>query len=187
MKNKFTTKQHTFIEEYLIDLNATQAAIRAGYSKKTAKEMGCENLSKPNIQEAIRVAMDERSQRTKIDADRILNEIAKIGFSDIRQIFTGSDKLRSIADLPDEIAAAVQSVETVIRSTGETDDAGNKKTESVCKIRLADKLKGLEMLCKHLGMFDHNRKASQSVFNILMNYGDGREPRQLGNYVETDG
>ena len=103
MKRKFTVKQRTFIEEYLVDLNATQAAIRAGYSRKTAKEIGCENLSKPNIQEAIRVAMDERSQRTGVTVDRVLAAIAKIGFSDIREIFTVSGKLCPITDLPDDI------------------------------------------------------------------------------------
>ena len=187
MKNRFTAKQHAFIEEYLVDLNATQAAIRAGYSERTAKEIGCENLSKPHIQKAIRVAVDERSQRTEITVDRVLTELAKIGFSDIRVIYTDSDKLHSITDLPDNVAAAVQSVEAVIRPTGETDDEGNRKIERVYKVRLADKLKGLEVLCKHLGMFDHNRKTSQGVFNILLNYGGDKEPIQVGNYVADDG
>lgn len=61
-----TKKQKRFVEEYLIDLNATQAAIRAGYSPTTAKEIGCENLTKPNISEAIAKAMAERSLRLQI-------------------------------------------------------------------------------------------------------------------------
>jgi len=61
---RLTAKQKRFIEEYLIDMNATQAAIRAGYSPDSAKEIGCENLTKPNIKAAIDKAMAERSRRT---------------------------------------------------------------------------------------------------------------------------
>ncbi len=74
MAAKLTSKQQRFIEEYLIDLNATQAAIRAGYSAKTARAIGCENLAKPNIQEAIALAKQARAQATKIDSDWVLRE-----------------------------------------------------------------------------------------------------------------
>ena len=70
-----TDKQQRFVEEYLIDLNATQAAIRAGYSGDTAKEIGYENLTKPHVAEAIQAAMAERSKRTQIDADYVLTTI----------------------------------------------------------------------------------------------------------------
>jgi phage terminase small subunit len=81
---KLTDKQKLFAQEYLVDLNATQAAIRAGYSEKTARQIGQENLSKPYIQEAIQKAMDERSKRTEITADRVLQELAHIAFDDIK-------------------------------------------------------------------------------------------------------
>jgi phage terminase small subunit len=71
-------KQKRFCEEYLIDLNATQAAIRAGYSEKTAKEIGCENLTKPNIQEYVQSLLEERSKRTEIDADYVLYGIKEV-------------------------------------------------------------------------------------------------------------
>ena len=72
---KLTNKQKMFCKEYLIDLNATQAAIRAGYSEKTAKDIGCENLAKPNIQGYIQQLMDKRSQKVEISAEDILNDI----------------------------------------------------------------------------------------------------------------
>tara|TARA_R110002020_G_scaffold71288_1_gene184311 strand:+ start:464 stop:856 length:393 start_codon:yes stop_codon:yes gene_type:complete len=78
--NKLTAKQQTFCEEFLIDLNATQAAIRAGYSEKTARSIGTENLSKPAIAECIAELKNERSQKTKIDAAYVLemsNELLK--------------------------------------------------------------------------------------------------------------
>jgi phage terminase small subunit len=70
-----TAKQQRFVEEYLIDLNATQAAIRAGYSQDTARAIGCENLTKPDIQEAIELARAEQRKRTQIDADYVLGTI----------------------------------------------------------------------------------------------------------------
>ena len=75
---KLNAKQQLFVEEYLVDLNATQAAIRAGYSKKTAKEMGYENLTKPHIADAIVKAKDKRSKRTQIDSDYVLNCAVKL-------------------------------------------------------------------------------------------------------------
>lgn len=72
---KLNAKQRTFVEEYLVDLNATQAAIRAGYSKHTASEMGYENLNKPQIQTALQAAMEKRSKRTEITADYVLDTI----------------------------------------------------------------------------------------------------------------
>ena len=74
--SKLTNKQERFVEEYLVDLNAKQASIRAGYSEKTAAEMGYENLTKPHVQECIQERMDERSTRTEITADRILQALA---------------------------------------------------------------------------------------------------------------
>ena len=75
MADKLTDKQQAFVNEYLVDLNATQAAIRAGYSEKTASEMGYENLSKPQIADAIQKAMEKRSGRTEIDQDYVLGVI----------------------------------------------------------------------------------------------------------------
>lgn len=72
---KLTAKQQAFCEEYLIDLNATQAAIRAGYSEKTASEMGYENLGKPQIAEVIAELMDKRSAKTELTADWVIKGI----------------------------------------------------------------------------------------------------------------
>ena len=76
--SKLTDKQEMFCKEYIIDLNATQAAIRAGYSEKTAQRMGSENLSKPLIQERIAELMKERTERVQIDADWVLRQAVKV-------------------------------------------------------------------------------------------------------------
>lgn len=75
---KLTKKQELFVKEYLIDLNATQAAIRAGYSQKTAKQMGTENLAKPAIADAIQIAMNQRAKRIDVNADYVLAGITRV-------------------------------------------------------------------------------------------------------------
>jgi phage terminase small subunit len=76
--SKLTNKQEAFCQEYIIDLNATQAAIRAGYSEKTAKEQGCQNLTKLNVQERVQELLDQRTERTQIDADYVLSSLKQI-------------------------------------------------------------------------------------------------------------
>ncbi len=81
-KTVFTAKKKVFAEEYLKDLNATQAAIRAGYSEKTAAVIGCENLVKPNIAERVRILVEDRSKKIGLDADEILAEIKRLALED---------------------------------------------------------------------------------------------------------
>lgn len=147
-----TKKQKRFIEEYLIDLNATQAAIRAGYSPDTAKSIGSENLTKPDIQARIAKAMAERSRRTGINADRVVMELAKIAFvnaSDVIDAETATLK----PDAAPEDTAAIQSVK--VKTFGED---GLER-----EIKMADKLKALELLGKHLGMFKDKVELSGSL------------------------
>lgn len=142
---RLTNKQKRFIEEYLIDLNATQAAIRAGYSPDTAKDIGCENLAKPNIKNEIDKAIAERSRRTGINQDRVLREIAKIAFvnpSDVINFNQATVK----ENASDDDLAVISGVK--IKSIP-TDDGNIQERE----VKLYDKLKALDMLGKHLGMF----------------------------------
>ena len=137
-----TKKQKRFIEEYLIDLNATQAAIRAGYSPDTAKSIGSENLTKPDIQARIAKAMAERSRRTGVNADRVVMELAKIAFVNANDVID-PDTATVRADALPEDTAAMQSVK--VKTFGED---GLER-----EIKMADKLKALELLGRHLGMF----------------------------------
>lgn len=139
---KLTNKQQRFIEEYLIDLNATQAAIRAGYSVKTAKDMGCENLAKPNIQEAIGKAIAWRSKRTGINQDRVVEELAKIGFVKLTDIVDTKGRIRDTAK--EEDLACIESIKYKVSEAGESIEQ---------EVRIASKLKALELLGKHLGMW----------------------------------
>jgi len=142
---KLTPKQEMFVKEYLVDLNATQAAIRAGYSEVNAGKIGPELLGKTRIQAEIQAAMQARSERTNIRADRVLEELAKLAFSDMRDFAKWSEAgvtLISSDQLSAEAAACVSEVSQTI-----TKDGGS------IKFKLHDKKSSLELLGKHLGLF----------------------------------
>ena len=151
-----TKKQKRFVEEYLLDLNATQAAIRAGYSTNAAKEIGCENLTKPNIQAAIDKAMAERSKRTGVNQDRVLLELAKIAFvnvSDLMDMDTATVKDTAT----DDDLAVISSVKVKTFPT----KSGELGVER--EIRTCDKIRALELLGKHLGMFTDKVKFESPI------------------------
>lgn len=159
-----TPKQARFVQEYLVDLNGTQAAIRAGYSARTARQIADENLSKPDIAAAVETAIAERAKRTEITADRVLAEFAKLGFSDVRRIFTAAGGLQFPTEMDDETAAAVQSVEVVTRRV----PGDEKQVEHIHKIKLADKIGALTQIGRHLGMFTDKVEHGGSM-NVVIN------------------
>jgi phage terminase small subunit len=147
-----TKKQKRFVEEYLIDLNATQAAIRAGYSPDTAAAIGSENLRKPDIRAYIDRAIAERSRRTGVNADRVVLELAKIAFVNAADVINEEDATIKDTATPDD-TAAIQSVKVkTIPAKGGT---GIER-----EIKMADKLKALELLGRHLGMYQNNVNVS---------------------------
>lgn len=142
---KLTEKQQRFVDEYLIDLNATQAAIRAGYSARTANEQGSQNLAKLSIQQAIAERMAERSKRTGINQDRVVLELAKIAFVKMTDIVDSRGRIReSVAD--DDLAC----IESIKYKESESDTGSSVERE----VKIASKLKALELLGKHLGMWN---------------------------------
>lgn len=157
---KLTDKQRRFVEEYLIDLNATQAAIRAGYSTETAAVIGCENLIKPNIKSAIDKAMAERSKRTGISADRVLIEIAKLAFVNPANVINMDDgTVRT--DATDDDLACVQSVK---KKKSYSDTGSSTENE----VKLYDKKAALELLGKHLGIFTDKFKIEGAIPVVIV-------------------
>lgn len=152
--NKLTAKQQRFIEEYLIDLNATQAAIRAGYSEKTAFQTGTENLKKPNVATAITAAKQERSKRTEITQDMVIREMAKLAFSNMADYIEVNDvdgtAYLNLKKLTRDQAAAITELTCETYQEKDGDDFVPVKK---CKIKIASKEGPLEKLGKHLGMF----------------------------------
>jgi len=159
-KPDLTPKQATFVEEYLVDLNATQAAIRAGYSKKTAVVIGCQNLMKVNIQAAIQFAKEKRSKRTEITQDKVLREYARLAFFDIRNLYDEDGVLIPIHKLDADTAAAIGGIDVV--SVGGEDFIDTKK------IKIIDKKGSLNDLARHLGMFEKDNKQKQTPLAAIL-------------------
>src|SRR4051794_17846978 len=138
-------RQARFVAEYLVDLNATQAAIRAGYSTATASQIGSRLLGNVKVAAAIAEAQAARSRRTEVTADRVVLELARVAFGDPRRVMSwglGGVKLRPSAELADEEAAIVAEVaETTTKEGGSL------------RVKTVDKLGALRLLGQHLGMF----------------------------------
>lgn len=144
-KRKPTPKQQRFVDEYLVDLNATQAAIRAGYSQKTANEQAARLLANVSVQAAIAERMKERQQRTELTQDMVVKELARIAFGDPRKVMSwgpGGVKLRDSETLAGEDAAIVAEVSESVTAAGGS-----------LKLKTHDKVGALKMLGEHLGMF----------------------------------
>lgn len=144
-KGKLTDKQQAFVHEYLIDLNATQAAIRAGYSVKTANEQGARLLANVSIQEAISKAMAERSKRTGVNQDRVVLELAKIAFVKMTDVVDSNGKIKQGASADD-----LSCIESIKYKESDNEFGGSVERE----VKIASKLKALELLGKHLGMWN---------------------------------
>ena len=98
-KKRLTGKQQNFVNEYLIDLNATAAAKRAGYLVKAAKEMGYENLTKPHVAAEIAKRRQRMIEKLEITQEMVVQELAKIGFSDVGGFVRVADKLKALVSL----------------------------------------------------------------------------------------
>ncbi len=166
---RLTKKNEAFCDEYLIDLNATQAAIRAGYSVESAGSIGSELLQKPEIRARIDKAMAERSRRTGINADRVLRELARVAFVDPSQVID----LNTAEVKPDAIKddlAAIAGMKVKYVPHKDFDEDGEPIIEQAIEreVRLADKLKALELCGKHLGMFADKVKLDGTVPVIIV-------------------
>lgn len=160
-----TEAQKRFCDEYLIDLNATRAykvAYKRCKKDETANVNGSKLLRNTKVKEYIEQKQVEIQKRTEITQDKVLKELAKIAFGDIRKLYTENGALRNIIDLEDDIAGAISGVETFEEYEGRGLDReyiGDTK-----KVKMLDKTKALELIGKHLGMF------KDTNININTNY-----------------
>lgn len=149
MKNKLTPKQQKFIKEYLIDLNATQAAIRAGYSKKTAYSHGQRLLKNVEIQERIQTQRNNTEKRTDITIDQCLKEYASIAFLDIKNVFTDTGELKQIKNMPEDARRAIGGLEVTALTNRDGEQIG-----TISKVKLINKKDALDSIMRHLGGFN---------------------------------
>ena len=158
-----TDAQKRFCDEYLIDLNATKA-YKVAYPNCKKDETACVNgsrlLRNARVQEYIAIHQKQREERTQVTQDKVIHELAKIAFADIRALYDDNGNLKNVKCLEDNIAGAVSQLETFEEYEGRGDDreyVGDTK-----KVKLLDKTKALELLGKHLGMFTDKLELEQT-------------------------
>ncbi|HCL3594386.1 TPA: terminase small subunit [Pseudomonas aeruginosa] len=144
-----TKKQRLFVDEYLIDLNATQAAIRAGYSTRRATEIGYQLLQRPEVAQAIQAAMSERSKRTEVEADYVIRRLREIDEMDVLDILEDDGSFRSIRDWPRAWRQFLSGIEIAELFEGRGDD--RRIAGVLRKVKWPDKLRNLELLSRHVG------------------------------------
>jgi phage terminase small subunit len=152
--SKLPPKQAEFVKQYLVDLNASAAAMRAGYSAKTADQIAYQLLQKTSVREAIQAAMEERSRRTEITADRVLQELARMAFFDARRLFANDGSPLPVTEMDEDTARAVVGLD--VATVGNADIGIGQ----VLKLKLADKKGALELLGRHLGMWKDKTEIS---------------------------
>ena len=158
---RLTARQARFVEEYLVDLNAAAAARRAGYNAKRSEVIGYENLIKPDIRSAIEAAQRERSARTGITADRVVQEIARVALASLRDVMSWDEEgARPIPSeqLSPDAAAAIAEISDTRTERGGT-----------LKVKLHNKVAALEQLAKHVGLY--GGKADGETIVIERSYG----------------
>ena len=163
-------RQERFCQEFIIDLNGTKAAIRSKYSKKGARVRASELLANSNIQKRIRELMDKREKRTEVTQDRVLKELALLGFSDLADLVeVGEDGMilvKKFEDMPKDASRLLKAIkeDRIIR---ETPDGKQMVVHDKIKYEIWDKPKALEMMGRHLGMFqDLGDKLVEVIYEI---------------------
>lgn len=174
-QKKLNARQQRFVDEYLIDLNATQAAIRAGYSPKSATEIACENMAKPYISAAIACAIAERSKRTGITQDRVLNELAKVAFIKLTDIVDDTGRIRP--DATDEDRACIESIKYKRMDS----DTGSSEEREV---KASSKLRALELIGRHLGMFE--TRSSKELLKLNREKFEYEKEKAAGAFQEYE-
>jgi phage terminase small subunit len=182
-KTKLDPKRARFVQEYLIDLNATQAAIRAGYSKKTAYSQGQRLLKNVEVQKTIQRAQAARAERVEESKDDWLRELKLIGHSNISDLVdidsdTGAIRAKGFKEMPKGASRAIESI-TEVRTIHESADGKQCVVNSRLTFKLHSKLDALDKIGKHLGFFEQdNLQKTPTLYRI--EYGDEDSPMPKG-------
>lgn len=166
---ELTERERRFVQEYLIDFNGAKAAQRAGWPKTGAAVQASRELRKVHVSDAIEAGQEKQGRRKGIKAEKVINELVRIAFSDLRRVaswngegivYTDSD------DLDDDTSAAIQAIEdktTTRREQGTNDEIEKREI----KIKLYDKVRALELLSKYLGLLKEDQKVSDPVGDAI--------------------
>jgi len=191
---EITDKMRQFVDEYLIDMNATQAAIRAGYSEATAQEQSSQLLDRPDIRELVEQRQKDRIDRTQISQDLTVNELKTIAFSDVADFVIvkegGVIEQRPFNELTKTQTRCIKKIKQRVMTSQSSDGAVIHQT-AVLELELYDKVKSLELLGRHLGIFNDKLtldgalplqivfEVAPPVADIIITRGQGKEQKKL--------
>ena len=167
-----TARQSLFAQEFLVDLNATQAAIRAGYSPNTANEQAVRLMAKPEVKAEVERLQAQSANTLQISRERVLLELSKIAFSDIKKLYQTNQRkfvYKSVSDIPDEFWPAISAIKITPSEWGDS-----------IHITLHNKIGALEMLGRHLGLFEADNAQKQAItINVI-----GRIPERARETID---
>jgi phage terminase small subunit len=149
-------RKSAFVEAYIANGgNATEAAISAGYSANTARQAGSRLLTQVDIKQQVANRRAELADRYRLTSDRVLEQLGKIVYADVRKAFDKSGNLLAVQDMPDEVAHAITSieVETMPGKGQDVDGTGMRWIGRTVKVKFADKGAAIDKAMKHLGLF----------------------------------
>ena len=161
-----TSKQERFCEEYVVDLNATQAAIRAGYSKKTANRIASQNLSKLDIQNKIEELKKGISKRNNISIDKYVKLLDKLASFDIAELFDKDGNLKPVHEISEDGRIAIEALDIDELKTGLGPDG--LATSHIKKVKLTSRRSAIDLLLKHLGGYEQDNKQKNQIPEIII-------------------
>lgn len=164
-KSNLTAKQEAFCQEYLVDLNATGAARRAGYSEESVSAIGWENLRKPEIQARISLLREELGIKNGNLAQRVINELIKVAFSNVQDYVSSENTIKDLSQIDLQQAAAISSMKTTTTRIVGAEKGAPVERETV-EFKLWNKIDALEKIGKHLGIFEADNKQKSQVINV---------------------
>ena len=178
---KLTAKQIRFVDEYLVDFNATQAAIRAGYSEKTANTIGAQNLAKLSIQVEISRRQKDLQRRTEVTQELVVKELARIAFADAADYVQVETRIINRGDIEVPIELAVHKETAELSADQRAAIASIKQGANGVEIKLHDKIRALELLGRHIGMFNDKLEVKASIENPFA----GLSTEELRNVIDS--
>ena len=179
---KLPPMQDRFVDEWLIDFNGTQAAIRAGYSERSARRIAGRLLTKDNIQREISRRQKDLQRRTEVTQDRVVKELARIAFADMTDYAQVETRMIEKDDGTELSYQAVTLTETAELSADQRAAiAGIKQGVNGVEVKLHDKIKALELLGRHIGMFNDKLEVKATVENPFA----GLSTEELRNVIDS--
>jgi phage terminase small subunit len=164
LTGQLTPKQERFVSEYLKDLNGAAAAVRTGYSLRTADRQAYALLRKPEIQTFVAAVEKQRLEANKVSATRVIEESRRIGFNDPRRFFDANGNMKPITDWTEEMATAVSRIEVVRKNAA----AGDGHVDTVVKLWFWNKNAALELLSKHLGLLTPDADDDRPIVPVFL-------------------